>query len=84
MCFKSDRVYRRSKFVCIIQARIASSRLLGKILLPGHNKSFLEHLVERLKKSKQIQTYENKITEFDTKQNQFISEINSLPYTFEH
>tara|TARA_B100000214_G_C23946086_1_gene618070 strand:- start:67 stop:876 length:810 start_codon:yes stop_codon:yes gene_type:complete len=42
------------KFICIIQARIASSRLLGKILLPGHNKSLLEHLVERLKKSKQI------------------------------
>ena len=41
-------------FICIIQARIASSRLLGKILLPGYNKPLLEHLVERLKKSKKI------------------------------
>lgn len=41
-------------FICIIQARIASSRLLGKILLPGYKKPLLEHLVERVKKSKKL------------------------------
>lgn len=41
-------------FICIIQARIASSRLLGKILLPGYKKPLLEHLVERVKKSNKI------------------------------
>ena len=41
-------------FICIIQARIASSRLLGKILLPGYKKPLLEHLVERIKKSKKL------------------------------
>ena len=41
-------------FICIIQARIASSRLLGKILLPGYEKPLLEHLVERVKKSKKL------------------------------
>ena len=53
---------------CIIQARILSSRLPCKILLPGHNKTLLMHLVERLKKSKLIKniivaTTTNKIDE---------------------
>ena len=41
-------------FICIIQARIASSRLLGKIFLPGYKMPLLEHLVERVKKSKKL------------------------------
>ena len=39
------------KIVCIVQARISSSRLPAKILLPGYNKPLLLHLIERLKKS---------------------------------
>jgi len=39
---------------CIIQARMGSSRLPGKILLNGYNKPFLFHLIERIKKSKKI------------------------------
>jgi spore coat polysaccharide biosynthesis protein SpsF len=39
----------------IIQARMTSTRLPGKVLLPGYNKSMLEHLVERLQQSQHIQ-----------------------------
>ena len=42
------------KIVCIVQARISSSRLPAKILLPGYNKPLLFHLIERLKKSSLI------------------------------
>ena len=42
------------KIVCIIQARISSSRLPAKILLPGYDKPLLLHLIERLEKSKLI------------------------------
>ena len=42
------------RIVCIIQARISSIRLPGKILLPGYEKPLLFHLLERLKKSKLI------------------------------
>lgn len=42
------------KTVCIVQARLSSSRLPGKILLPGYNKPLLFHLIERLKRSKLI------------------------------
>jgi spore coat polysaccharide biosynthesis protein SpsF len=40
--------------ICIIQARISSSRLPGKILLPGYDKPLLLHTINRLKKSKLI------------------------------
>ncbi len=40
--------------ICILQARMSSSRLPGKILLPGYNKPLLLHTIERLKKSKLI------------------------------
>ncbi len=40
------------KTKCILQARISSSRLWGKVLLPGYDKPLLLHIVERLKKSK--------------------------------
>jgi spore coat polysaccharide biosynthesis protein SpsF len=40
--------------ICIVQARINSSRLPGKILLNGFNKPLLVHLIERLKKSNYI------------------------------
>ena len=45
---------KRKAVTCIIQARISSTRLPGKILLPGYNKSLLMHMIERLKKSKLI------------------------------
>ena len=43
---------KKKDITCIIQARTESSRLPGKILLPGYNKPLLVHLVERLNKSK--------------------------------
>ncbi len=45
---------KKIKFAVIIQARMNSSRLKGKILMKIKNKSFLEILIERLKKSKKI------------------------------
>tara|TARA_Y100000590_G_scaffold213372_1_gene241815 strand:- start:79807 stop:80610 length:804 start_codon:yes stop_codon:yes gene_type:complete len=42
------------KIVCIIQARISSTRLPAKILLPGYNKPLLFHLIDRINKCKQI------------------------------
>ena len=58
----------KKKIICIIQARINSSRLPGKILLNGFDKPLIIHLVERLKKSKFISkiviaTTKNKINE---------------------
>ena len=44
----------RKKITCIIQARLASTRLPAKILLYGYDKPLLLHLVERVKKSKNI------------------------------
>lgn len=42
------------QIICIIQARVLSTRLPAKVLLPGYDKPLLIHLVERLKKSKLI------------------------------
>ena len=42
------------KFSAIIDARMNSSRLPGKILYKANNKPFLWHLIRRLKKVKQI------------------------------
>ena len=43
------------KIICIIQARTGSSRLPGKVLLPGaNNKPLLLNLYERISKSKYI------------------------------
>mgnify|MGYP001348154945 CR=1 FL=1 len=42
------------KFTAIIEARMNSSRLPGKILYKAYNKPFLWHLIKRLKKVKQI------------------------------
>ena len=42
------------KFSAIIEARMNSSRLPGKILYKANNKPFLWHLIKRLKKVKQI------------------------------
>ena len=39
---------------CVIQARMGSSRLPGKILLNGYDRPLLIHLIERIKKSKKI------------------------------
>lgn len=40
--------------VAIIQARMTSSRLPGKVLLPLANKPVLQHIIERLRRSKYI------------------------------
>tara|TARA_Y100000590_G_C15639764_1_gene984482 strand:+ start:388 stop:1374 length:987 start_codon:yes stop_codon:yes gene_type:complete len=39
---------------CIVQARLKSSRLPGKIFLTGYKKSLIDHLIERLKFSKKL------------------------------
>ena len=44
----------RNKIACILQARLSSTRLPGKILLNGFDKPLLLHTVERLKKSKKL------------------------------
>jgi len=44
----------RKKISCIVQARVNSKRLPGKILMPVFGKSLLQHLLERLKKLKTI------------------------------
>jgi len=45
---------KKIKFAAIIQARMNSSRLNGKILMKIKNKNFLEILINRLKKSNKI------------------------------
>ena len=40
------------KIGAIIEARMSSSRLPGKVLMTAANKPFLLHLVERLKRVK--------------------------------
>ena len=45
---------RKNKFAVIIQARMGSNRLKGKVLMEVKNKSFLEILINRLKKSNKI------------------------------
>ncbi len=54
---------KNNKIGCIIQARVLSTRLPGKILLNGFDKPLLLHTIERLKKSKKI----NKIIVATTK-----------------
>jgi len=44
------------KITCIIQARTESSRLAGKVLLKLGKKTILQYLIERLKKSKNIES----------------------------
>lgn len=44
----------QEKIVATIEARMASSRLPGKVLLPLADKPALQHLVERLKRSKYL------------------------------
>ena len=51
--------------ICIIQARLDSTRLPGKVLKKINNKTILELLIHRLKKSKKI----NKIVIATTKKN---------------
>ena len=43
------------KVVAIIQARMSSSRLPGKVLMPLTNKPVLAHIVERLSYCKMIE-----------------------------
>ena len=44
----------KKKIICIVQARVKSSRLPAKILLPLNQKTLLEYLLLRLKKLKGI------------------------------
>ena len=44
----------KKKISCIVQARVNSKRLPGKILMPVFGKSLLQHLLERLKRLKTI------------------------------
>src|SRR5688572_27176122 len=37
------------KVVCVVQARVNSTRLPGKALLPLHGQSVLSHVIERVK-----------------------------------
>ena len=38
--------------VAIIQARMTSTRLPGKIMLQACNKTFLDHMIERVNRAK--------------------------------
>jgi spore coat polysaccharide biosynthesis protein SpsF len=42
------------KVVCTIEARMTSTRLPGKVLLPARGRPLLEHMVERLKRARRI------------------------------
>ena len=42
------------KIAAIVEARMSSSRLPGKVLLKANNKPMLEHLIDRLKSIKLI------------------------------
>jgi len=52
---KENNKKENLKIVATIEARMASSRLPGKVLLPANGKPMLEHLVNRLKQVKSIQ-----------------------------
>jgi spore coat polysaccharide biosynthesis protein SpsF len=47
-------MFFKKRYVAIIQARMGSSRLPGKVLLKINDKPVLQHLIERIKKSKQV------------------------------
>ena len=49
-----DQFSKKNKVSAIVQARMDSKRLPGKVLLKIRNKTILEHVVLRLKKSKNI------------------------------
>jgi spore coat polysaccharide biosynthesis protein SpsF len=42
------------RVVCTIEARMTSSRLPGKVLLPAAGRPLLEHMVERLKRARTV------------------------------
>ena len=44
------------KIAAIVEARMSSSRLPGKVLLKANNKPMLEHLIDRLKSVKLIES----------------------------
>ncbi|MBU0605748.1 MAG: glycosyltransferase family protein [Candidatus Omnitrophica bacterium] len=44
----------KEKIIAIIQARIGSTRLPGKVLLPLAGKSVLEHVIRRVQRSKNV------------------------------
>ena len=47
-------MYNNYRVNAIVQARMTSSRLPGKVLLPLANKPVLQHIIERLRRSKYI------------------------------
>ena len=44
----------KKKIVAVIQARMGSSRLPGKVLMPVAGKPLLEHIIDRLRRSKTV------------------------------
>ncbi len=42
------------RFVCIIEARVRSTRLPGKVLLPAVGKPLLQHMIERLSRARTV------------------------------
>lgn len=69
------------KVVCIIQARVGSTRLPGKVLKNICNKTILEHDIDRLKRVKNI----NKIVIATTtleKDNVLVEELERLDVTY--
>lgn len=75
-------MYKSNKISAIIQARMGSERLPGKVLLPICGKSVLQHIIERLKSCRNISQIILAIP--DTKENdileKFASDNNVLFY----
>ena len=71
----------KSKIVAIIQARIVSTRLPGKVLLDVEGKPMLWHVIERLRRARQLDEIILAIP--DTKENDVLEEFakeNNLKY----
>ena len=45
---------KKRKIICVIQARMNSKRLKGKVLLKLKDKSVLNHIIDRIKLCKDI------------------------------
>jgi len=61
-------MYNKKKIGCVIPTRYDSSRLPGKVLLPFIGKPNLQHIIERVRRSKYIDTVVLAIADDDDKQ----------------
>ena len=68
------------KITCIIQARTESLRLAGKVLLKLGKKTVLQYLIERLKKSKNIDSFILATTKKKKKIIQFVNLLKNKRY----